>query len=49
MIVKKTWVTKKYTKIGYTNYLDSVHKWYGFFLFGIIPLYIVNYETDYLR
>jgi hypothetical protein len=47
MIIKKTWITKKYNKVGSINYLKSTHKWFGLFLFGIIPLYLENYETTY--
>jgi hypothetical protein len=47
MLVKKTWTTRKYenSPLGYKDYVTR--KYYGYFLFGIIPLYIVNYSTEY--
>lgn len=48
MIVKKVWITSKEEKKPGRNYTTQViRKWYGYFLFGFIPLYIVNNETTY--
>lgn len=49
MIVEKIWITRKEEKEpGYkTIDCDVVRKWRGWFLFGIIPLYVKNYETLY--
>jgi hypothetical protein len=41
MIVMKLWKTQKYGMRGYEKL------WKGWFLFGIIPLYIENYKTIY--
>jgi hypothetical protein len=42
MIVKKMWITtKKYSLMrDYTLY------WYGYFLFGFLPIYLVNYKLE---
>ena len=49
MIIKKTWMTvKREMEPGYTTIQCSVvRKWEGWFLFGIIPLYVRNFETIY--
>lgn len=49
MIVEKTWITtKEEIEPGYTTIkCKVVRKWRGWFLLGIIPLYIRNYETLY--
>lgn len=49
MLVKKTWITKKdEVEPGYTTIRCQVtRKWEGWYLFGIIPLYVRNFETIY--
>lgn len=49
MIVQKTWITKKMeNEPGYDTIKCQVtRKWKGYFLFGILPLYVVNFETSY--
>lgn len=47
MIVERVWITKKYLKIGVSKYPKSTHYWKGIFLFGIIPLFLSNYRTEY--
>jgi hypothetical protein len=52
MIVKKLWTTHK-TGEWNTFYCDGMHyktcerHWKGYFLFGIIPLWIENTSTKY--
>ena len=49
MIVQRTWITRKYKHAGFVDGTQNycVRRWRGYFLFGILPLYIVNYETTY--
>jgi len=49
MIVKRVWIKKRFEKCpGFKTIMQSVTRHYeGWFLFGIIPLYIRNYETTY--
>ena len=48
MIVVKCWVTvKRNVKVGEVTRRKVTYKWKGYFLFGIIPLYVMNYETLY--
>jgi hypothetical protein len=41
MITKKLWYTEKYNRKVHGT---EKRLWTGWFLFGFIPLYIVNYE-----
>lgn len=47
MLIKRTWITNKVEKQSYHTYTVS-RKFYGYFLFGFIPLYIVNFDTKYV-
>jgi len=38
MIIKRTWDKRKRNK--YVNY--TLYRWTGWFLFGIIPIYLVR-------
>lgn len=53
MIVEKLWTTHQRKSFGFHydgNTYDSCTKsWRGWFLFGIIPLYIKNTHTTYSR
>jgi hypothetical protein len=50
MIVQKVWVTvKRNVKAGQTTYRKATYHWYGYFLFGLIPLYVVNKKVDYVE
>ena len=54
MIVSKYWVTEKDGKIWNAfmgndgrYYRRKIKSWKGYFLFGIIPLYIENIEVKF--
>lgn len=49
MIIVKRWITKKRNEQGWDGMYFKVktQKWVGYFLFGIIPLWIVNESTEY--
>jgi len=53
MIVYKTWVTMKDGKKWDSFYCEGHYyhirerHWSGYFLLGIVPLYIKNYKTNY--
>ena len=56
MIIHKIWTTRKsyrwdsgkYFKYGVGLYHTRERHWEGFFLLGIIPLYIKNTNTKYI-
>jgi hypothetical protein len=50
MIVKRVWVTRKITKKSKNRPRGLRCKqswWKGWFLFGIIPLFIIEYNIEY--
>lgn len=53
MIVVNVWSTVKYKRFGFefesSTYSYRTKSWQGYFLFGIIPLFIVNSKTVYSR
>lgn len=53
MIIMKIWTTEKRKPFGFiyerTSYSCRSRHWKGWFLFGIIPLYVANVKTVYSR
>jgi hypothetical protein len=50
MIIKKTWYTIKKNEKGIRTYpVDVRRSWVGYFLFGLIPLYIKQIAIDVVR
>ena len=48
MIVIRSWVAwKMKVSIGGISYRRVKYYWRGYFLFGLIPLLLVNFQTDY--
>lgn len=53
MIIVYRWITEKHKSFGFrfngNTYSYRTKDWTGYFLFGIIPLLIVNSNTTYTR
>jgi len=47
MIVRKSWISERYRKSRITGRSGWItYQWRGWFLFGIIPLYLERYVLE---